>query len=251
MTVVSGAKRFWKEWLEPVAVALVVTQFLATLVGVDGASMMPGLRHGERVFVPKYETWLHRAGLGDFSRGDVLIFKPPRDVATRAPGFTRPGPGGLWTYRPYLIKRLIALPGDRIRVEGGEVFVNGQQVAQDFITDYWREQGCWDTQSPLANHAQSPGLLPAAQEFVVPAGRYFVMGDNRSARGSEDSRTFGPVPLGDIAGRAAAVVWPVMRRTQARYDCAALERPQDHVTFSGETVPNLRLLGRPGVFPSP
>ncbi|WP_029480167.1 hypothetical protein [Deinococcus marmoris] len=53
------------------------------------------------------------------------------------------------------------------------------------------------------------------------------------------------VPLRDIAGRAAAVVWPIMRKTEARYDCAETTRPQDHVIFSGPGVPNLRVLSRP------
>ncbi|GGO30013.1 signal peptidase I [Deinococcus humi] len=250
MTFTLRLGRLWKEFLEPVAFAVVVTQFAATLVGVDGASMMPNLRDHERVFVPKYETWLHKAGIGQFQRGDIVIFKPPREVAARAPELTRPGPLGLWTYRPFLIKRLIALPGDTVRVTGGQVSVNGQEVAQGFTTDYWREQGCWDTGSDLANHAQSPGLVRGAQEFRVPPGQYFVMGDNRTAQGSEDSRTFGPVPLRDIAGRAAAVVWPIMRKTNARYDCAEISRPQDHVVFSGESVPNLRMLSRPEGFQS-
>ena len=55
--------------------AVVITQFVATLVGVDGNSMLPGLRNRERVFVPKYETWLHKAGVGNFKRGDIVEVK--------------------------------------------------------------------------------------------------------------------------------------------------------------------------------
>jgi len=87
--------RVWKELLEPIVFAVVITQFAATAVGVDGISMMPNLRHHERIFVPKYETWLHKAGIGQFRRGDILIFKPPREVAARAAYLTRPGPLGL------------------------------------------------------------------------------------------------------------------------------------------------------------
>lgn len=235
--------RLWKDLLEPVVFAVIVTQFIGTLVGVAGASMMPGLRNGERVFLPKYETWLHKAGIGDFSRGDMLVFKPPAEARTTP--FL-----GLWEYRPFLIKRLIALPGDTVRVEGGDVFVNGQRVAQNFTTDYWKTQGCWDTTSSVANLAQSParGLVREAHEFRVPAGQYFVMGDNRTKTGSEDSRVFGAVPLRDVAGRAAAVVWPLARKVDARYDCAATSRPQDRVVFSGPTALNLRMLSRPTTF---
>ncbi|GAA5512233.1 hypothetical protein Dcar01_00947 [Deinococcus carri] len=238
--------KLWKEVLEPIVFAVVITQFLATLVGVDGVSMMPNLRDHERVFVPKYETWLHKAGVGDFQRGDILIFKPPRAAAAQASNLTRPGLLGLWTYRPFLIKRLIGLPGDRVRIEGGEVFVNGTKLDQSWTTDFWREQGCWDTQSDLANNATSSaaGILPDQPEITVPAGHYFVMGDNRTEGGSEDSRLFGPVLRRDVAGRAVAAIWPIMRKTTAHYDCTA-----GRVTsFTGPTVLNWRVLKRPEAF---
>ncbi|GBF05001.1 peptidase S26A, signal peptidase I [Deinococcus aerius] len=237
--------KLWKEVLEPIVFAVVITQFVATLVGVDGVSMMPNLRDHERVFVPKYETWLHKAGVGNFQRGDILIFKPPREAAAQAANLTKSA-FGLWNYRPFLIKRLIGLPGDRVKVEGGEVFVNGVKLDESWTTDYWREQGCWDTQSDLANNASSSGIgvLPDQPEISVPAGHYFVMGDNRTAGGSEDSRLFGPVPLRDIAGRAAAVVWPIMRKANARYDCSS-GRVAD---FSGPNVLNWRVLERPEAF---
>ena len=237
--------KLWKEVLEPIVFAVVITQFLATLVGVDGVSMMPNLRDRERVFVPKYETWLHKAGVGDFSRGDIVIFKPPREAAAKAPNLTKSA-FGLWSYRPFLIKRLIGLPGDRVRVEEGEVFVNGQKLDSSWTTAYWQEQGCWDTESDLANNAASAaaGIIADQPEVTVPEGHYFVMGDNRTAGGSEDSRLFGPVPQRDIAGRAAAVVWPIMRKENVKYDCAAGGVGE----FSGESVLNWRLLTRPEAF---
>ena len=120
-TAPSTLQKVWKDFLEPIVFAVVITQFVATLVGVDGVSMMPNLRDRERVFVPKYETWLHKAGVGDFSRGDIVIFKPPREAAAKI-GNLNKNFFGLWNYRPFLIKRVIGLPGDKIRVEGGEVF---------------------------------------------------------------------------------------------------------------------------------
>lgn len=232
-------QKLWKEVLEPIVFAVVITQFLATLVGVDGNSMMPNLRNRERVFVPKYETWLHKAGIGNFKRGDIVIFKPPTTSLNHS--FF-----GLWQYRPFLIKRLIGLPGDKISISGGEVTVNGQKLDASWTTDYWRQQGCWDTQSSLANSiiASSPIGLEPQQEITVPAGQYFVMGDNRHPEGSEDSRMFGPVPLKDIAGRAAAVVWPIMRKANAKYDCA-----QNTVgELSGPNELNWRMLSRPEAF---
>ncbi len=240
----NALQRLWKELLEPIVFAVVITQFIATLVGVDGVSMMPNLRHHERVFVPKYETWLHKAGVGSFKRGDILIFKPPAAAETRT--FFN-----LWTYRPFLIKRLIGLPGDKIRVEKGVVFVNDLAISNDYTASYWQQQGCWDTESPIANQVQSnlKGIVPDQTELTVPAGQYFVMGDNRTENGSEDSRLFGPVPLRDIAGRAAAVVWPIMRQENAKYNCAVQSaNPADYVTTSGKSVLNWRVLTRPETF---
>lgn len=241
--------KLWKEVLEPVVFAVVVTQFLATLVGVDGVSMMPNLRDKERVFVPKYETWLHKAGIGDFKRGDIVIFKPPRDAAAKEPGLTRNFLG--LTYRPFLIKRLIGLPGDKIRVEGGEIYINGAKLDASWTTDFWQEQGCWDQDSPLANQATSnlANLVPDQAEITVPKGHYFVVGDNRTPTGSEDSRLFGPVEQRDMAGRAAAIVWPIMRKTNAKYDCAS-----HAVATDGPSKLNWRMLPPPqgfGQVPAP
>lgn len=239
-------RRLWKEWLEPVALAVVVTQFGATAVGVDGVSMMPGLRDHERLLVPKYETWLHKAGIGEFQRGDILVFKPSRAVAAQVPHLNREALGGAWTYRPFLIKRLIGLPGDRVRVTAGEVYVNGAHLDSAWTTGYWQEQGCWDTESDLANLATSSreGVQDDAPEITVPDGHYFVMGDNRTARGSEDSRAFGPVPRADVAGRAAGVIWPILRSENVQFDCEGL-KVQD---FSGAKVRNVRVLDRPAGF---
>ena len=84
-------------WLEPLVLAVAVTQFGVTLVGVDGASMMPNLRHHERLLIPKYETWLHKLGVGEFRRGDILVFKPPthdldRPLLGRWAGSVDPSP---------------------------------------------------------------------------------------------------------------------------------------------------------------
>lgn len=237
-------QQLWKEVLEPLLFALVITTFLVTMVGVDGVSMMPNLRHHERVIVPKYETWLHRFGVGDFKRGDIVVFKPPASVEMK--DFY-----GLWKYRPFLIKRLIGLPGDKIRVEKGVVFVNDHALSNDYTAAYWQQQGCWDTDSPLANQAESSmaNIVPDQAEVTVPQGEYFVMGDNRTRSGSEDSRLFGPIPRSDVAGRAAMIVWPIMRQENAKYNCELVgANPDQYVTASGKSVLNWRILQRPETF---
>ena len=240
-------QRLWRELLEPILFAVVITQFIATLVGVDGTSMMPNLRHGERVFVPKWEPWLHKVGIGDFQRGDILIFKPPRFAHDEL----RPFPLlPSYQYRPFLIKRLIALPGDKLRIDKGVVYVNGEKLDGSFTTDYWEQQGCWDTESRIANNIQNaeryPNDIQDAKEFTIPAGHYFLMGDNRTSGGSLDSRLFGPIPLRDIAGRAAAVVWPIMRKENAKYNCGSSDA--SGVELSGPSQLNWRVLSRPDAF---
>jgi len=230
-----------RTWVTPVVTALAFTTFGASAVSVDGVSMTPNLRHGERLLIPKYETWLHRAGIRDFRRGDILVFKPPADPSVQR----RRALGVLWEYTPFLVKRVIGVPGDTVRIDRGRVWVNEQPLDPSFALAYWQAQGCWDQTSLIANHArvriatesESGAAVLAERAVTVPAGHYFVMGDNRTAEGSTDSRSFGLVPLRNVAGRASAVFWPLTRKADSTYDCAAHE-----VTPAGETKANVRVL---------
>ncbi len=102
-------------------------------------------------------------------RDDVVVFYYPRD-----------------TQKSY-IKRVIGLPGDTIRIVDGEVFVNGKAIAEPYVPKRYQDVRSMD-------------------EFKVPEGEYFVMGDHRSI--SSDSRDFGPVARNLIYGKAAFVYWP-------------------------------------------
>lgn len=134
-------RRVWREvrgYLEALAIAFVVVTFVFNTVGVVGASMRPNLDGGlgseavarslllgDRVFIPKYDTWLRRAGLlGPFERGEIVILREPAH-----------GPTALETGRQNLfIKRVVAIGGDRVRIDGGTVFVNGHAIDPSFIT---------------------------------------------------------------------------------------------------------------------
>lgn len=256
-------------YAEALAIAFLVVTFIFTTVGVVGSSMDPNLDGGDgrgnllralltgdRVFIPKYDTWLRRMGvLGDFERGAVVVLREPAN----APTALETG------RRKFFIKRVIAGPGDLIRIERGQVFVNGHPIDQGFITDSGRVRvaqvdfpkvvvengevsamvmGFETSRSgnslpmlPTGNFSPSPVSVadPRVQLFYgnvlsaivvpddlensgpivldtrVPEGYYFVMGDNRSSGGSEDSRYFGPVRAMDVAGRATAVIWPPRR----------------------------------------
>lgn len=125
-------------YVEAIAIAFLVVTFVCTTVGVVGPSMRPNLDgggaatstlgallQGDRVFLPKYDTWLRRAGvLGPYARGDVVVVRDP----SNAPSLQEGG------RRVLLIKRVIGVPGDRLRIEGGDVYLNGHRLDQSFLT---------------------------------------------------------------------------------------------------------------------
>jgi len=108
-------------------------------------------------------------------RGDIIVFNPPVPDATI----------------PY-VKRVIAVGGETIDLRNGNVFVNGQQV-----------------DIPQAHGTTQPQAPQIVYPFTVPDGQVFVMGDNRTF--SSDSRTFGPVPVGNIIGKVILRFWPFDR----------------------------------------
>jgi signal peptidase I len=205
-------QRIWREikgYAEAIIIALIVTTFFFTTVGVAGPSMYPPLEGGpsnnllqsffigDRLFVPKYETWLKRIGIGEYQRGDVIIFREPQDKPCR-----RGAPGRL----EFIVKRLIGLPGDHVRVAtNGSVWINDKELDQSFITDL--EQG---------------HILPTmTADMIVPEGNFFIMGDNRPE--SCDSRMYGTIPFISVAGKVSAVIWPPVRH--GKFNWQAIKPP--------------------------
>ena len=158
--------RSWgRDLLVSLAISLFIILFLYQPVRVEGTSMLPVLEDQDRLFINKFVYHL-----GTIHRGDVVVFLYPHDQT-----------------KSY-IKRVIARPGDSLRIDHGVVWVNGEERSEPYV--------------PLKY--QDDRSLP---EMTVPAGEYFVMGDHRSI--SSDSRDFGPVPRELIYGRAAFVYWPM------------------------------------------
>jgi signal peptidase I len=157
--------RLWmRDVLVSVAASFMIITFLYQPVRVEGTSMQPELRDQDRLFINKFAYRFER-----ISRGDVVVFHYPRDPE-----------------KSY-IKRVIALPGDSLRIDDGRVYVNSQRIDESYVPKRYRD-------------ARS---MP---EIVVPQGDYFVMGDHRSI--SSDSRDFGPVDRDLIYGKAAFIYWP-------------------------------------------
>lgn len=146
------------------AASILIITFLYQPVRVEGTSMLPRLEDSDRLFINKFVY--HFAAIG---RGDVVVFRYPRDPE-----------------KSY-IKRVIALPGDRLRIDRGKVWLNGTQLPEDYVPEEYRDSR-------------------SMAEIVVPDNEYFMMGDHRSI--SSDSREFGPVQRGLIYGKASFVYWP-------------------------------------------
>jgi len=172
-----GAVSWFRDLVFSVLIAVVLIVFIYQPVKVEGTSMMPTLTDQERIFINKFT---YRFGLGSVSRGDTVVFWYPQD-----------------TSKSY-IKRVIGVPGDRIRVEGGLVYVNGLALQESYVPPENRDANSWRD----------------GEEQVVPDGKYFVLGDHRNQ--SSDSRMWGYVPRENIYGKAVFVYWPLEKMGRVR-----------------------------------
>jgi len=184
-------------WLLVLAIliAFVVKTFGAQLFYIPSASMEPQLNPGDRVLVSKVSYDLHT-----IHRGDIVVFEAPgRTVANRSNVVVKVVRGimqAIGVAQPSTedyIKRVIALPGERVETRNGEIWINGKPLEEPYLSGRARE---------------NPG--PAITTPVtVPAGQLWVMGDNRA--NSQDSRYFGPIHRSKVVGRAVIRVWPPNR----------------------------------------
>ncbi|MDQ1686876.1 MAG: signal peptidase [Frankiaceae bacterium] len=179
--------------------ALAIQAYAVKPYVIPSESMLPTLHVGQRLLVDRFS---HRIG-GDPKIGDVTVFMPPAGADNAADQCGAPGEGpsndGGASRRSCskptaavggkaFVKRVVGLPGDVISVAGGHVVRNGQRAREPF--------------------AASCGGGPECdlQPIIVPAGHYFLMGDNRGD--SDDSRYWGPVPRSQIIGKAVVTYWP-------------------------------------------
>jgi signal peptidase I len=148
--------------LQLAVLAALIAAFFIRLPQVTGLSMEPHIRSGEYVMI---NTFAYR--LRTPRRGDIVAFRHEADA------------------RAVFIKRVIGVPGDRIRIDRGQVYVNGAKLDE-----------------PYVRHPD----VRSFGEVAVPSSCVYVLGDNRAE--SEDSRFFGPVSDGSLIGRAVAGIWP-------------------------------------------
>ena len=156
------------EWIVSIIVAvalvLVIHNYIGQLVRVDGASMQPTLYTDQRLIVTKIPYWNDE----NIERGDIVI--------TKFPGS-----------RENYVKRIIALPGDKIRIKDGVLYINDTAIDEPYIKEE---------------------MFTDYSETIIPEGHYFVMGDNRNNSRDSRSVTVGALPRDMIEGRAYAILWP-------------------------------------------
>jgi signal peptidase I len=144
--------------------ALLIQLFVLKPFVIPSESMEPTLDLGDRVLVNRVVYHFRQP-----ERGDVIVFDPP--VQSDEP----------------FIKRVVAVGGDTVSVQGGKLWVNGEAQVEPYLRE--------------------PEILGDFPEVTVPEGSVWAMGDNRNNSG--DSRKFGPVSVSSIIGEAFAVYWPV------------------------------------------
>jgi signal peptidase I len=180
----ASKRRTGRSWLIELAVIVVVVlgasflvrTFVVQTFYIPSGSMIPTLQVGDRILVDKLSYHLHGVG-----RGDIVVFsKPPLEQQNIND----------------LVKRVIGLPGETISSVNGQVTINGKVLPEP-----WLQPGVKTTPGP------NPVPFNLDKPYKIPAGEYFVMGDNRTD--SEDSRWFGPIPRSLIVGRAFVRIWPL------------------------------------------
>lgn len=201
------AVEYARSFFPVILIVLLVRSFLFEPFRIPSSSMVPTLLVGDFIFVNKFSYGVRLpvlrskvVPLGEPQRGDVVVFRLPSDGRTN------------------YIKRVVGLPGDRISYHGGELRINDEPVPIDAVGPYMGP-GSEETRLPLlllretlgehehdVLHVVARGFRRREGDWTVPAGHYFMMGDNRD--NSKDSRfvDVGLVPEENLVGRAE-IIW--------------------------------------------
>ena len=182
-------KEFAKEFIESLLIAGVLAFFIITFVVqsfvVSGSSMEPTLHNGERLFVNKFIYYFQSP-----QRGDVVVLNPQGDS------------------RDY-IKRVIGLPGDKVQIINGSLYINGNLIQEEYIKESYIKTYRYEYYVPKSD---SYKIHNTAGPYQVPKEHVLVLGDNRNH--SSDSRRIeivGYVSYDQIKGKAFWVYWPLTK----------------------------------------
>ena len=200
----SSLREYVDSLLVTVVLALFLTTFIVQAFKIPSSSMEDTLLVGDHLLVNKFVFGDEgKAGGGllpyrEVRRGDIIVFKYP--------------------YPPYqhFVKRVIGLPGDRLKIVSREVYINGERLGEPYKIHrspplLGRFQDNFPVQGDYFSYASEPGWaeqvarLTEGDELVIPPGKYFAMGDNRD--NSRDSRYWGFVDRENIIGRPLLIYW--------------------------------------------
>ncbi|BDR59595.1 signal peptidase I [Xylocopilactobacillus apicola] len=175
-------KTFLKKFFEYgllISVLLLISNLLMAFIfsseTIDGQSMEPNFTDGDMVLSLR---------ISPIKRGDVIIFKAPKDPDK------------------YYVKRVIGLPGDRVEAKQDRLYINGEIQKEKYLNDFQSEKHATDLTKDFT-------LQKLQHVNEVPAGEYFVLGDNRTI--SEDSRSYGFIKRSSIIGKVFTRFWPIGR----------------------------------------
>ena len=205
---ISDKTRDILEWILCIVIAfvlaIVVKYFVGTPTIVSQVSMKPTLMPGQRLILNRWMRTINEMP----QRGEIITFEAPSKVAysnSLEVNLQNPvakyekEPTNWWSKFVYYvleigkesyIKRVIALPGEHVKIENGKVYINGEELKEDYLTD--------DVVTEAENGAYT--------DIVVPENCIFVLGDNR--KNSTDSRRFGCIPLNRVESKVWIRFWP-------------------------------------------
>jgi signal peptidase I len=177
----------WVETLKTIGLsavlALGIRSFVAEARYIPSGSMLPTLQINDRLIIDKISYRVTNP-----VRGDIVVFNPTAQLEKEKDD------DGKQKFNEAFIKRVIGLPGDKIDVKGGKVYINGKVITEKYLGE-----------APQYNWS-STELTP---DGIVPEGHYLVLGDNRN--NSYDSHYWGFVPKEKIVGKATVRFWPINR----------------------------------------
>jgi signal peptidase I len=229
----SGLAEFLEMLLVTMLLALFGTTFVVQAFKIPSGSMEPTLLIGDHVFVNKFifegtGAWYEKfLPYRDIRRGDIIVFKYPFDD------------------HPHYVKRVIGLPGDRLRIVNGDVYIDGEPLHEPYVVHNPASQDPYADNFPPSNRKALPFVARrewAAHlfdyvrdgELIIPPNHYFTMGDNRDL--SADSRYWGFVDRDSIMGRPMVIYWSV-RATSDDYRSRGVSSA---LSGMGQTLLHLR-----------
>jgi signal peptidase I len=181
----------WVETLKTIGLSVMLAVGIRTFVAearyIPSGSMLPTLQIDDRLIIDKV-TYL----FSDPVRGDIVVFNPTAQLEKEK-------------YKEAFIKRVIGLPGDRVDVRDGKVYINNRLLSEKYLDEPPAKD--WSTTDRFASDELYKVPWPA--NGIVPKGQYLVLGDNRN--NSYDSHYWGFVPKDKIVGKASVRFWPINR----------------------------------------